>query len=337
MRSRKGLRSCRGVTLVETLVSLFLVGVLGVLAFEVIIGTAKTNAFLEAHNDLGTMSQRALNQIKDNLNQSRRILDRSVDGVAYQQKLDLGSCPPPISTSLLPLIEENGSLSPGANSFVPTSVGNSLLFAQGEPVFEELGTETRLDIYSFHYYYLTQNTKRTIGRKLGHLELLEWRSVYYADASQLLALPELERNAVVAALRGASIENAWNPSEPAASAFFELNSGSSVTPQDPSYRIEMEECRSTMPEFQSGRIGGGMVYSVAYNTGGDFDLPIDVPEFAPSSGAGEGFPNGFEVAVVGTSGGRRVYMRLVLASSTSSFRRNLIAGQNALLVQARDF
>jgi hypothetical protein len=291
---------------------------------------------MEAHADLATQSQRVLNQIKDQLNQSRRIIDSSALGQAYWNMLDLSDAPPPLSTTKLPLIEQNGSLSPESSGFVADSVGNALFFAEGTAPFFEDTTTTRIDIYRFRYYYLTQRTDIAFADKPGRLDLISWRSVYYADGGQLQSLSDTDRPIVVQALRASNIDHAWRASRPAGTAFLELTSGGDLDSVSSSYKIEQDGYSLAALESAGGRINGGMTFSVAYNSSPGDHNAVTVPDFASPSTNAEGFPHGFEIAVVGGSGGRQVFMRLVFTADPGALRRP-ISRANTILAEARDF
>lgn len=342
-----------GISLMELLIVMFLFSVVGIMTYGILVGTAKTNVFLESHNDLGEFGQRLVNNIKTQVLQSKRLLDNSVTGNAYLQALELDGAPPPLDGTTLPTIEISGSFSPSlagdaTNPFVASSVGNALLFAESLAPYVDESNNARIDLYRFNFYYLSVNTDNDIAGKGRTIDISHWQSVQFADYDQLKLLENHDENgAILAAVLGGlqtadpaaereAITYAWRPAKPADMAFYDID-GSSSLPDSPdgAYAIATGMIEPAIANLNSARIGGDMPYTVAFNSGDSFPIKEPVPLFATANQSGDGFPNGLETMIAGPSGGRRVFIRLVLAADNGG--GSLAAQENVVLINAMDF
>lgn len=345
-------RGNAGVSFTELLIVMFIFSVIGIMVYDLLVGTARTNLYLEANNDLSEYGQRLVNEIKTEMLQSKKLIDRSPRGQAYQAALDLDGVPQPIDTTVLPVIEVNGSFSPSLagdaeHPFDPASVGNAVFFAQAMPPYLDEGDGVRIDLYRLNYYYLVKDGSREIAQQGNILDLYRWTSVWFADYNQLYQLNDFGDggailSATLTALKLAdsttgrpAIDMAWAPDEDVDEAFYSFSSGSLASSPDSGYTIARDEATSAIKKLNSPRIGGKMVYSVAFNTGQNFDLGDPVPVFATADATDDGYPHGFEVMMGGPTGGRRVMLRLVLAADAGSAR--LVSRENVVLINARDY
>lgn len=341
-----------GTSFTELMVVMFLFSIIGIMAYDMLVGTAQTNLYLEANNDLSEYGQRLVNEIKTEVLQSKRLIDDSAQGQAYLAALELDEAPTPIDTTDLASIEVNGSFSPSLIGdseypFDPASVGNAIFFVQALTPYLNESDGVRIDLYRFKYYYLNKSNATEIADRGNILELTRWESVYFADYNQLVRLEDFDDGGAIqlSTLQALRVEDtatgrpavtmAWNPDEDADAAFFSFAGGSLASSADSSYEIEMDSATQAIRNLNSPRIGGDMVYSVAFNTGTDFDLGDTVPVFATADATADGFPHGFEVMMGGPTGGRRVLIRLVLAADSGSAR--LVSRENMVLINARDY
>ncbi|MCK4533126.1 hypothetical protein KAU39_05015, partial [bacterium] len=248
------------------------------------------------------------------------LFENNTAGNDYLGILDLTGSPFLLAGSLLPVIEELGSLSPASPDFVQSSVGNTLFFAGSgvpqtlENIVDSSGTVSavRVDIYRFHYYYLTQDNSGNIAGKGYRYNLILWKSVEYAGYNQInaAAIPDAtKRSNTVTALHNNGILCAWDCSEDdVTAAFYSLTAGGSIN-ADAAHTISQDSIDDI--KMLTGISGSGFKYGVSFNTSTGFQTNKPVPQFAAASGH---FPGGFEVLVVGSSGGRQVFVRLVLVS-----------------------
>jgi len=346
------IRNDRGVSFTELIVVMFLFAIIGIMTYDLLVGTSRTNLYLEANNDLSEYGQRLVNEIKTEVLQSKKLLDNTSLGQGYMAALELGGAPVPLDTTVLASIEVNGSFSPSLAGhaeypFDANSVGNALLFVQAVSPYLNDTDGVRIDLYRFKYYYLSKNGAAQIGCQSEILELTRWESVIFADYNQLYRLNDLgDSGAILASTLQAlnnedtstgrpAVDMAWNPDEDADSAFYSFSGGSLSGSPNGSYEIAMADSSTAIRNLNSPRIGGDMVYSVAYNTGTGFDLSDTVPAFGTADLTNDGFPHGFEVMMGGPTGGRRVLVRLVLAADSGHAR--LVSRENVVLINARDY
>lgn len=352
-QTRSQQRGEAGASFLELLIVFFLFAIIGIMTYDLLVGTAQTNLYLESNNDLSEFGQRLVNEIKSEMLQSKRLMDNTTVGAGYLAALELSSAPEPIDSTVLPTIELNGSFSPSMASdpdlpFVAASVGNAILFAEAMTPYIDDTNDVRIDTYRFVFYYLAKNTGARFQERDHFLDLYRWESVQYADYSQLRAL--LNRDDEGATLSSAlsalqtedaatgrpAITVAWDPGEEVDAAFYDFE-GSSSLPESPdsTHEPNMASVSSALPRLSGPRIGGKMEYTVAFNSSESFDIGDAVPQFATADTSGDGFPNGFEVMMAGPTGGRKVFIRLVLAADSGHAR--LVSRENVVLVNARDY
>lgn len=305
------------MTFIEMMVALTLLMVTSALYYSLFIGTMDVNAFLESHNDLTTIGQRSVNVIKDEVSQSRLLYEEDALGQSYRSAMILPSIRSPLSGSLLPIVDPTGVIEPDGAT---RRVGNSLLVAREElplsiwvdhdadsntPDVEFLADRLRLE-----YFYLSYNYDRSFMAHGYYLDLIQVRSVVYADHFQLSGLTPAVGQLVAADLNAQGITMAWDPSQEATQAFFPI-SGSGTLSGPVSATIDMSDFRSLMPEFRGGSIQGKIEYSVGVHADPPLSIPESVNLFAQRSGD---FPSGFETLIVGPSSARKVLSRVVLVS-----------------------
>jgi hypothetical protein len=232
------------------------------------------------------------------------------------------------------------------NPFVAASVGNALLFAESLAPYVDESNNARIDLYRFNFYYLTEYTEDDIAGMGRTLDIQHWQSVQFADYDQLKLLENNGSGSVATVLAGLqtadpaaereAITYAWAPAKPADAAFYDINGKSSLPDApDSSYEIAMGTIAPAIANLHQARIGGDMPYTVAFNSGEDFPINEPVPLFATASQTGSGFPHGLETMIAGPSGGRRVFIRLVLAADNGG--GSLAAQENIVLINAMDF
>ncbi len=318
MRRCEGSRADeRGVTLAEAMVALFLVSVVTLLFYGLLIGTLRVNMMLESRNDLTTIGQRVVNDIKDEILQSRVLFEDDTVGNGYVSALVIPSSFPVLTGSELPVIDQTGTLVPDTST---RRTGNSLLVVRSEvpeSVFVDHDSDSSTpdieilaDRYHFQYVYVSQRSGRSFHQLGYFLDLIQARSHTYADYFQLQGLSPGVRAQVASQLNALGITMAWDPQQPASQAFYQIGSGGSLS-GPVSHNIAIKEANSLVPEFAGGRISGGMEYSVGVHTTPPLQTVDPINLFALQSGS---FPSGFEVLVVGSSSSRKVLVRVVLLS-----------------------
>jgi prepilin-type N-terminal cleavage/methylation domain-containing protein len=307
----------RGASFIEMMVAMTIMLVVSAIYYSLFIGTMDVNTFLESHNDLTTIGQRSVNVIKDEVSQSRLLYQEDTLGQSYLAVMVLPSLWPKLSGSLLPIIDPDGVIQPDGGT---RRVGNSLLVVREElPLsiwidhdsdINSPDVEFLVDLLRLEYFYLAYNYGRSFTNSGYYLDLIQARSVVYADYFQLTGLTPAVCQLVAVDLNSQGITTAWDPTLTADQAFFSiLPSGALNGPVSAS--IDMSDSSSLMPEFRGGRIQGSIEYSVGLHANPPLTTEDPVNLFAQKSGD---FPSGFETLVVGPSATRRVFSRLVLVS-----------------------
>jgi hypothetical protein len=253
--------------------------------------------------------------------QSRLILEENATGAGYRT---LFTAALPAGTAVwtnsrLPIIDQNTSVlgpDPGPNG-ITNRTGNSLLVVrQLAPVsvpYDHDANASTADIdfladrYEFQFYFLRANPARNFGNFGYYLELTQAKSQAFADYFQLNSVGT-NQGQLITRLR-ATLDKAWDPGQPPASAFYSLTSAGALSAATlPAFSVTTA---SMLPEFRGGRISGKMEYSVGLNASTPMPVRDAIPLFAAAS---SNFPGGLEFQIVGASGTRKVMTRLVLAS-----------------------
>lgn len=299
------------------MVAMTILMVVSAMYYSLFIGTMDINTFLESHNDLTTIGQRSVNVIKDEVSQSRLLYQEDALGQSYLAVMNLPSLRPKLSGSLLPVIDQNGVIEPDGGT---RRVGNSLLVAREElplSIWVDHDSDTNtpdveflVDLLRLEHFYLAYNYDRSFTTSGYYLDLIQTRSVAYADYFQLTGLTPTVLQLVAADLNAQGITTAWDPTLAANQAFFSISSAG-VLNGPVAASIDMSDFKSMMPEFRGGRIQGSIEYSVGLHANPPLPTADPVNLFAQESGD---FPSGFETLIVGPSASRRVFSRLVLVS-----------------------
>jgi hypothetical protein len=325
------------------MVSVAILGIVSAGVVTLMTGVQRSYGVEDARVGLKIAAQTAINKMALNLTACKRLFQNNAGDNAYLALVQLGAGAPSVmSGAALPGINDGASMSPSSSTFVASAVGNSLFFASLDLPFttaapiadSSASTHTlRVDSYHFNYYYLAQNAQRGVGGQ-NQVMLQEWHSVSFADYSQVTTWSDATLQAnLVKALFAAGYTGAWDPSQASvSSAFYTLSAAGAITPLSPKNGATLaQKTTAAMIQIITGTLGYGYRYGVALNTGGAFQLPYSVPQFATASG---NFPSGLEVVVVGASSARQVLMRLVLAAE-GVFNGD-IASQQVVLATARD-
>lgn len=341
--TRPARRRTAGITLIELVVTVAVMGILLATVMPLFITTSRGYTAMEVGSVLPAATQTALNRIQHRLVENKRLFGNDAVGNAFLARATPNVTPAAMTGSALPVIAANMSLSPTSGTFVAANIGNSLFFASlFEPkdltVLDGGGVSVtdRIDTSLFNYYYMTLQTDRAIGPFPSRV-LREWHSVPYADYQQLMGISNAtERANLVTALRAAGVLYAWDSSVSTVNtAFYNLNAGGGIT-ASAAHTIQRAsglQAPKEMIKLIEGVASGGFRYSVSPNTGNSFLHNHTVPAYGTAN-AGTGFPSGFEAAIVGTNSARQVFIRLVMAAQ-GNFKGYRSYG-NVLLVTARD-
>jgi hypothetical protein len=248
-----------GYSMVEMMIAMAITTAMIAIIFSMIEEAMTLSLFVESHNDLTTMSQKALNTVQTEVLQSRLVFFEDAIGTPYRQKIDplltlCGTTAPcassswklkPVTGNQLPALDPAPTLAPDPAGTRYT--GNSVLVARqlqpvsiaviadpGDPVnFPALTFFA--DRYRFEYFYLTfHNTpSHKFFRNGDHiLDFWQVRSVEYADYFQLANatgnMTLRQRQDLSTKLRSAvagapNLQVAWNPGDPYSTAFWTID------------------------------------------------------------------------------------------------------------------
>jgi prepilin-type N-terminal cleavage/methylation domain-containing protein len=334
-------RRARGVTLVELIVTMAVMGVIMAATVPLFTLTQRGYTSLEVGTVVPAAMQEALGKIQNRLVETRRVFDGSSD---YSSRLPTLS-PAALSGMALPTASATMSLSLTSGTFVGANVGNALFFAStyapqslsvSSVSFGGLPTTSvKIDTYMFNYYYLAP--KSGPGQMGGqpYIELREWHSVPYADYAQLTSLTGVKLQNAVAVLVSSGITRAWDSgSATQAGAFYTMTAGGAFIVDGGALAVATDSklVPKAMINVIEGAASGGFHFGVSPNTGTSFNHRFKVPQYcqAPTST----FPSGFETMVVGPAEARQVVARLVLAVQGNM--KGILAYENTLFVTVRD-
>lgn len=328
--------NARGVTLPEMLMVISILGILFMAIVPVMRVTQSSYTSMEMTNSLKTVGQRSMNQISSQLTECKRLFENNATGTAFLGRVGLSTSPAVMTGSLLPSIEETGSISPSTSTFVAASVGNSLFFANLNPprdytVVDSGGVSrnVRIDLYTFHYYYLSETTSKLVATQ-SQRRLWHWWSVDYADYGQITALTDnTTKTNTILALRNNAIYYAFNtPATTVTSGFYLLTSSGGLT-LDAGHTIQISSYKE-MISILTGTTGTGYRYGVSPNNSG-----LGIRQVVPGFGvANSRFPSGFEVVVVGSNSVRQIFMRMVLVAQGA--RKGYVSHEEQILTTVRD-
>src|SRR5258706_9742081 len=158
-----------GISLIEILMIVSLLGLVIMGAQNFFTVTQAGFSLNETHNTLKTAAQRTVNQIERKVVQSKRIFDSTPLSDAFRSRIQLPAGTVVLAGSTLHQIEINGVLSPSSTYFISTSVGSRLFFASlaearsVTALNASSSSQTlRIDLFNFHYYFLSSNSAQTI-------------------------------------------------------------------------------------------------------------------------------------------------------------------------------
>jgi prepilin-type N-terminal cleavage/methylation domain-containing protein len=322
------LEAQRGFSLVELLVTMFVVSVTMLVVYALVEETLQTSMFNESHNDLAIMSQRAVNLLHTEVVQTRVAFEENALGASYRGALTLPAGVTVWPDSFLPVFD------PASSTMTPDAAGqrfagNSLLLARQLPPLTVTydhdnngGTaeiEYLADRYQFQYVYLARSGVPSFSGSGMTLDLMLSASGEYADYFQLEALSDFATSRIVPKIIAAGLQRAWNPGQPLNSAFYNLAQATDGTFNNAlnTPAIGIVSTRSLLRGLGGGRISGLMRYSVGFqppSPATPYPIPTPLRVYAQPIPGEPGFPSGFEVKIAGPARNRQVMTRLVLMS-----------------------
>jgi hypothetical protein len=186
-----------------------------------------------------------------------------------------------------------------------------------------------VDTHRFVCVYLSPSGRSLVTGNPSSNDLVEWRSWAYPSYGQVASIPDVdERESVVRDLHDVyHFDELWDPTAPYATAFYGIDGTGRVssTPGPPATgRIDEDPLVSRGGRFANANI------AVAQSDGGSRPR---TPAFSVEPLAAWA-PDGFEVKVCGTSGARKVWIRLTLEKQ--AFRGQVPAQDIVVVANTRD-
>ncbi|MEW6026037.1 MAG: prepilin-type N-terminal cleavage/methylation domain-containing protein [Planctomycetota bacterium] len=331
-------KSIRGVTLLEMMIALVCLSAIVLATFEIMTQSYNTNATVNAWNMLTQWGQKAINQMNLDITQACVIYQNDTLGNGYVDDLQSDANFPALFGSVLPLINQNGTFGPDTTV---SYTGNALLYATNTTPFvsDALTNTRRVDMYRLVAYYLSPITQ-TIGAKPTSLRLVKWVSKEFADYNHVMSITTTERADFVYDLYfDRDIRHLWIPRNTSNTAFYAIDEYGNVnaTPE-PSFTIPtgVDTDGSAMVKNVINDLGRGFA-TVAWNNSAAFSTPDLVPKFAQGNEGGSGFPHGLEVQIIGPTGARQVFIRLVLAYAIGGADQSLYSTEAHTIITFREY
>jgi hypothetical protein len=302
--------SSAGFSLIDITVAMGLLVIIAIIIQTTIDAATRAERRLSATRQASERGERLTYELLGSVGGSRKLF--VADGVGEQYLAALELSLPLLPGARLPAIDKLSSLAPDATG-VPYT-GNVILFAQESDAVELVanagtGSTRHVDLYRLACVYPTETGRKLIVDPPIQMarDLVVWRSVRFANLTQLQAIEDAtERASVVADLVSRhDCVVAWDLSAVPDDAFFTLTvSGSIASTAQASVSIEEDPDSSD---------GGRLVYAnvqLARTDATDFYRRALLTKDDPSDWS----PDGFEVKIAGLSGSRKVWMHLVVES-----------------------
>jgi prepilin-type N-terminal cleavage/methylation domain-containing protein len=356
MRGQKNPQS--GFTLMEIMIVVAISTVLMILCYNLVDDAMRTSFFVESHNNLSQWAQRPLNFMQTEVFQNKTVFDGTTVGAAYLTRFStppsypgawpactgsagcggtaatVPALPAMQANSLLPLTDSSNIMGPDGGIGALRFAGNVLFIVrQLPPVLIPYDHDNNAntpnvnfpaDRYRFEMYYLTRNTTRPFSTAGYYVDLIQARSIDFADYFQLNPLigssgsfSAAQKTSIVNGLTAANLRIAWNPANmPVNNSFYSIDSTGAMTLQA-NQGIWIYSAKSLIPEMQTGSISGKIMVSVAFRPTATTQYPITtpVPKYAVYDSSIPAFPSGFEVKIVGAGAARKILLRLVLMAN----------------------
>jgi hypothetical protein len=308
-RSGKARRRAAGFTFIEVTLVLAMTALLAWLVERTFVTTSDADQHVRATQHATDKGQRLAYKLRELVSASRRLFGRDATGEAYRQALEVVRVPPAPDVRL-PIIDPTGDLAPDATDAKLT--GNSLLFVResdpAEVVVDPLlGTVRYIDTYRFIYVYpadtdviLVTKPPLTAAR-----DIVVWRSETYPNYAQIIGLPTAaQRQEAVKELTARyGYQYAWDPSGPVTDSFFAMDALGAIS--------AVAETDFTILEDMNVSNVGTLVYAGLQLAPSDITRE-HYDRRAWLSTDNDWWPHGFETKIVGSSGSRKVWMRLTV-------------------------
>lgn len=300
--STRNPRRSRGMSLLElTIATGIFLGVM-LMVQEVISTSQRAQVYIAARDRASQNSSKLIADLRGAGLASRRVYQDDAEGRAYLAAVDMTGTPL-LADARLPVIDAAGRLE--LDGAAAPRTGNALLLACEDRPQDIVATggRYRVDVVRFFGVYPTRIAEKVVEAMPDRIDLVRFASRQYADKASLDQISvALDKVDVVQALHTQGITRAWVAGAAIGSAFFQLNTDGSIS-SVPIASPVIDAPPDALPRLMIGATKS----SIAPNS-----PALRVPSFARVDVLTPSFPSGFEVKVVGPSGGRQVLVRLTL-------------------------
>lgn len=302
--SPPSLRNRSGMSLIEVTIATSIL-IASLLMVQEVIGTTQAaQVYIAARDRASQQSADLIADVRSAGLSSRRLYQDDDEGRGYLAALDTAALPI-LGDTRLPVVDPVGRLDQDAIGV--RRAGNALLLAcEDRPMqIPTSGARHRIDIVRFFAVYPTRRTGKVADALADRIDLVRFTSRPYADRASIEQVTDPgEKVEVVLALRAAGITRECLAGVPIAQAFFSLNADGSISTTE-----IVSPIIDATPDNRPRAMLGNSRSSVAPNS-----PALHVPFLAQLDNTLPAFPSGFEVKVVGPSGGRQVLVRLTLVT-----------------------
>ena len=328
----RGLRTRRaqaGFSILEALIVTFIVATITLVIERTVSSLTDTERLMRAIRNTADRGQQASYRLRDVVSSSRKIFGNDTVGNAYLGKIGFGALPL-LAGSRLPKIDELNPLGPDTAGDPRT--GNVLLFVrQADPVPAKAVAASKkmrlIDTYRIVCVYLSQSTKTVVAGGPPALDLVEWRSDAFPSYAQIQAMTvSAEKKSAVADLYNRfGFDYLWDFTQPVASAFYAIDGIGNIASTPTAVTSIPEDLNvSKRGRFVAGNMAVARTDATSFPRASVFTVD------APATWS----PHGFECKICGTSGSRKVWMRLTVEQQASKGR--VPAQQTTVVATARD-
>lgn len=312
-----------GFTLIELVISLVIISLVIPVIYQVSESTIFSTTTITAVNDIKLINQKLIENIKSEVVQSAIIIDNNS---SYKDKISI-SLPfnyVQLDRNKLPAINDTGSLPPQSDY-----VGNVLFVVKYlNPI--ELTVESinyRIDNYRFVCYFLAKDTNTKINGRNPIVLLKAQSRETYADYTAIdrISVNNVKKS-LVQALYNIGIRYALDLKN---AKFYSLGDNGNTSPLN-NYSIQMDSSLASKNFGVNQLPTGSVYYAIGYNNMGY----IAIPKFASPDNTGDGFPHGFEVAIVGPRSSRDILVRTVVIAYLSS---KILGNESSTIISVPQF
>lgn len=319
-----------GYSMIELVISSVLLAGMIYVVTTLTLSGGQAQEYSRRLNRVTEITQQLIDDMRLELVSSARIFGNDAEGIANLAALDLAGAPIPLAGILLPTVSANDTVN--TDTVGAEITGNSMFFAKLAWSDRYVCTSTNeylVDVYRWVYYYMTPEDGGPDPSHPIGLNIVRIVSEPLIDAASVDRITDpIDQAEVALHLVNATADAngvSHDPAEmlwvrggmPAVAGTFRqidsndgsLNSTAIYPRADPFVVARSDQTVNGLLSYRH--------HSVASNySQGSFG----VGRYGIMTNAGEGFPHGFEIQVVGPSAARQVLIHLVNSSTQRSGR-----------------